>query len=120
MSTLYDTISLKQLQVNAMNLQYPLLALQFAMHVYTRPKTILAAGELSPWFRCSRVSTSTTAGKNLFAAILTPFPAKYNDLTLNGWVDDIGFDAVTRMPTYWPPEQSKPGMNCGTSCRMQD
>ena len=54
MSTFYDTIDLKNLQQMAQALDYPPIALEFAMQVYTGPKAVLADAELSHWFHVSR------------------------------------------------------------------
>ena len=97
MSTFYDTLDLQKLQQTAQDLNYPPLALEFAMQVYTGHKAILAEGELSPWFH---VTTGVAAGcpqapllaKTFLQPILTSFQQTYPDLRLNGWVDDIGFD----------------------------
>ena len=98
MSTFYDTLDLQKLQQTAQELQYPPLALEFAMQVYTGHKAILAEGELSPWFH---VTTGVVAGcpqapllaKTFLQPILTRFHQEHPDMHLNGWVDDIGFDA---------------------------
>ena len=54
MSTFYDTIDLKRLQQVAQSLDYPTLALEFAMQVYTGPKAVIADAELSHWFHVTR------------------------------------------------------------------
>ena len=97
MSTFYDTLDLQKLQQTAQDLNYPPLALEFAMQVYTGHKAILAEGELSPWFH---VTTGVAAGcpqapllaKTYLQPILHTFQQAFPDLHLNGWVDDIGFD----------------------------
>ena len=94
----YDTLDLQQLQQTAQDLQYPPLALEFAMQVNTGHKAILAEGELSPWFH---VTAGVAAGcpqapllaKTFLQPILTRFQQDHPDMHLNGWVDDIGFDA---------------------------
>ena len=74
----------------------------------------MADAELSSWFH---VTTGMAAGcpqapllaKTFLEPILGPFQAKYQDLHLNGWVDDIGFDGsrtdaqalATRVTTAW-------------------
>ena len=114
MSTFYDTIDLKKLQTVAQAHDYPPLALEFAMQVYTGPKAVLADAELSHWFH---VTHGVAAGcpqapllaKAFLQPILSPFQAKHPDLHLNGWVDDIGFDGnhhnpdtlATRIVTAW-------------------
>ena len=98
MSTFYDTLDLQKLQQTAQELNYPPLALEFAMQVYTGHKAILAEGELSPWFH---VTTGVAAGcpqapllaKTYLQPILHTFQQAFPDLHLNGWVDDIGFDS---------------------------
>ena len=103
MSTFYDTIDLQKLQSVAQALDYPSLALEFAMQVYTGPKAVLADAELSHWFH---VTHGVAAGcpqapllaKAFLQPILSPFQAKHPDLHLNGWVDDIGFDGSHHNP----------------------
>ena len=97
MSTFYDTLDLQRLQQTAQDLDYPPLALEFAMQVYTGHKAILAEGELSPWFHAT---TGVAAGcpqapllaKTFLQPILTSFQREFPELHLNGWVNDIGFD----------------------------
>ena len=94
MSTFYD---MQKLQQTAQDLNYPPLALEFAMQVYTGHKAILAEGELSPWFH---VTAGVAAGcpqapllaKTYLQPILHSFQQTFPDLHLNDWVDDIGFD----------------------------
>ena len=103
MSTFYDTIDLQKLQTVAQALEYPPLALEFAMQVYTGPKAVLADAELSHWFH---VTHGVAAGcpqapllaKAFLQPILSPFQAQHPDLHLNGWVDDIGFDGKHHNP----------------------
>ena len=103
MSTFYDTLDLQRLQQTAQDLDYPPLALEFAMQVYTGHKAILAEGELSPWFHAT---TGVAAGcpqapllaKTFLQPILTSFQQEFPELHLNGWVDDTGFDGNHKDP----------------------
>ena len=94
---------LQKLQTVAQALEYPPLALEFAMQVDTGPKAVLADAELSHWFH---VTHGVAAGcpqapllaKAFLQPILSPFQAQHPDLHLNGWVDDIGFDGKHHNP----------------------
>ena len=103
MSTFYDTIDLTKLQQVAQALDYPPIALEFAMQVYTGPKAVLADTELSHWFHVSRgvaagCPQAPLLAKAFLQPILSPFQIKRPELHLNGWVDDIGFDGSHRNP----------------------
>ena len=75
MSTFYDTLDLQKLQQTAQDLNYPPLALEFAMQVYTGHKAILAEGELPCDNRsCSGLPTGATAGQDLPPAHPPQFP----------------------------------------------
>ena len=103
MSTFYDTIDLTRLQQVAQTLQYPTIALEFAMQVYTGPKAVLADAELSQWFHVARgmaagCPQAPLLAKTFLQPILSPFQQKHPGLHLNGWVDDIGFDGSHNDP----------------------
>ena len=52
MSTFYDTIDLKNLQQMAQALDYPPIALEFAMQVYTGPKAVACRCGTQPLVPC--------------------------------------------------------------------
>ena len=97
MSTFYDCIDLPTLAVVAHELQYPALPLWFALQLCTGPKAIQAEAELSEFFFTQKgvaagCPQAPLLAKAYLAPAVQPFVAKFPQINVNGWVDDIGYD----------------------------